>query len=821
MSDVFTLLSLPETSKAFTSLSSTVITVAETVSASPPRKTRRLDSDLDSASASRSRRVDNKDSGTIRIKVAGIPLKSSPDNRSDADVALVTRSIRVLLARGSDVLLPATFEQIYGACRSAVTISNKGEGLFTSVKLELEKSVGSLVKDLLVERRADVEWLVPFIEACAWFEKQVGLLRSVLTYLDRIYIMERKDLLSIRELAYDLFSSRVFESGDIMQKLRASIQSWIEWERTNRVGHELRDHVPDLIRHLYDHGQYTRLFEPLYIELTNKYYTAESTERVEKLKETAQEFLHHCQSRRDEEIQRAEICLPQASWAAVVDTTDKSLLTGRLEWLAKDALGELIDTKQETDLADMYMLFARVDGLRILQAAFKLHVQTTVRKIVKDVEHDEDMVPCLLEFKAFGDKLLLNAFADEEPVAGDAAPPSKASTSAIPVPSVPKKVLNKDFGYALIDAFQTGFKARRNKPAEMIAKHLDRAMRKGQKGKKDEDFQAELDAVLGLYRFTDDKDVFRTFYHRALAKRLLLERSASDDFEKAMLKRLKEQYDPEFGMGDHMFNDLALSRDSLQEYIDHRTRVGDAASAQKLSVMVLQRSFWPFAARTEDVDIPPHMQEDLAKYSAFYKSKHQGHKLDWDHALGTALLRARFKNGEKELSVSLYQAVVLLLFNDSTELSFSDTKVQTRMEDAELRRTLQSLACGKKRVLKKHPPGKDVNDGDTFQFNADFTDQRYQVHINSIQAKETLEESKRTQTSIEGDRKHALDAAIVRVMKARKELHYEALKTATIDAVKSHFVPEVSSIKKRIQGLVEQEYLRRDETDMNLYIYVA
>lgn len=75
--------------------------------------------------------------------------------------------------------------------------------------------------------------------------------------------------------------------------------------------------------------------------------------------------------------------------------------------------------------------------------------------------------------------------------------------------------------------------------------------------------------------------------------------------------------------------------------------------------------------------------------------------------------------------------------------------------------------------------------------------------------------------SIEGDRKHYLDAAIVRVMKARKELSYEQLKAATIDAVKSHFVPEVSNIKQRIQGLVEQEYLRRDEDDMNMYIYIA
>ena len=58
-------------------------------------------------------------------------------------------------------------------------------------------------------------------------------------------------------------------------------------------------------------------------------------------------------------------------------------------------------------------------------------------------------------------------------------------------------------------------------------------------------------------------------------------------------------------------------------------------------------------------------------------------------------------------------------------------------------------------------------------------------------------------------------------MKAKKELWYEQLKTETIDAVKSHFVPEVSVIKQRIAGLVEQEYLRRDEDDMNLYIYVA
>lgn len=98
----------------------------------------------------------------------------------------------------------------------------------------------------------------------------------------------------------------------------------------------------------------------------------------------------------------------------------------------------------------------------------------------------------------------------------------------------------KEFQYALHDAFSDGFKKRRNKPAEMIARYIDKLMCKGQGSASDEQFNEQLDAALALYRFTADKDVFRAFYHRALAKRLLLGRSASDDAEKAMLKKLKE-----------------------------------------------------------------------------------------------------------------------------------------------------------------------------------------------------------------------------------------------------------------------------------------
>ena len=116
----------------------------------------------------------------------------------------------------------------------------------------------------------------------------------------------------------------------------------------------------------------------------------------------------------------------------------------------------------------------------------------------------------------------------------------KSSASASLSFAVSSPTVAKDFEYALQDAFASGFKKRRNKPAELIARHIDKLLRKGQGSASEDAFNGQLDASLALYRFTADKDVFRAFYHRALAKRLLLGRSASDDAEKAMLKKLKE-----------------------------------------------------------------------------------------------------------------------------------------------------------------------------------------------------------------------------------------------------------------------------------------
>ena len=73
------------------------------------------------------------------------------------------------------------------------------------------------------------------------------------------------------------------------------------------------------------------------------------------------------------------------------------------------------------------------------------------------------------------------------------------------------------------------------------------------------------------------------------------------------------------------------------------------------------------------------MLSPLERFSAFYTLKHKQRKLDWFHSLGTVTLTGRFPAGGKELSVSLYQAVILLLFNETDKLGFGDIKQQTNM----------------------------------------------------------------------------------------------------------------------------------------------
>lgn len=64
-------------------------------------------------------------------------------------------------------------------------------------------------------------------------------------------------------------------------------------------------------------------------------------------------------------------------------------------------------------------------------------------------------------------------------------------------------------------------------------------MRHGQGSRTEREFGQLLDEIVALVSYTKDKDIFKAFYSSALAKRLLLNKSASDDLERSMIIKLQ------------------------------------------------------------------------------------------------------------------------------------------------------------------------------------------------------------------------------------------------------------------------------------------
>ncbi|EYC13420.1 hypothetical protein Y032_0044g981 [Ancylostoma ceylanicum] len=115
-----------------------------------------------------------------------------------------------------------------------------------------------------------------------------------------------------------------------------------------------------------------------------------------------------------------------------------------------------------------------------------------------------------------------------------------------------------------------------------------------------------------------------------------------------------------------------------------------------------------------------------------------------------------------------------------------------------------------------------MNATDEFSVNDNFQSKLTRIKVQLVTFKgETEPEKKETRTKVEDDRKHEIEAAIVRVMKSRKVLDHNNLITEVTQQLKHRFLPNPILIKKRIESLIERDYLARDAHDLKLYNYVA
>jgi cullin-4 len=361
--------------------------------------------------------------------------------------------------------------------------------------------------------------------------------------------------------------------------------------------------------------------------------------------------------------------------------------------------------------------------------------------------------------------------------------------------------------------------------AEWLAKFVDLEFK---------NFKSEtsLEPLLYLFTYLQAKDVFEAFYKKDLAKRLLWNRIQSVDIERQFVSLLKT----ECGAGytskmEGMFQDMEWSRESLARY---KSSPEFVSTSVEMEVQILTTGYWPVYPQYENLVLPPELTEPQEHFWNHYKTKYQGRKIVWQYALGNCTVKFTGGNKTYEFVVSLVQTLVLMCFNEKQQWTIPELMRRTGMEDREeMERTLMSMALGKEqyRILvkkravaagsasPKQKPGASISDDDVFGVNEKFTSNMRRIRIPNVLKKETKEEREKVVEGVSRDRLYLIDAVLVRIMKARKTITHQELIPQVLEQVKVPAQP--SDVKKRIESLIEREYMERDEKDRNRYNYLA
>ncbi|KAI8974297.1 Cullin 3 [Pilobolus umbonatus] len=726
----------------------------------------------------------------------------------DEGFKLLSNAIQVIFQKQA---IKLSYEELYRTAYK-LTANHYGKQLYQDVEKVISQYLEKVAETHIVPAFANASADTNTADTGAAFLKTVkkiwddyttalDLILKVLHYLnDRL---PKYNLPGFYDMGTNAFRDKVIRSDKypIQKHLISAMLDQVQLERQGDVidRSALKAAVTILVQ-LYDpqanNTVYAVDFEAEYLEVSTGFYQIESQKLVSSY--DSPEFMRKVERRLEEEYERTVHCLLNTTEPKIRSIVETQLIANNLHTIMEmkhSGLETMLAEDKYGDLSRMYSLFSRVSAglneMRKYISQFILRKGEEINKIIAEDAKGSNVairwVMDVLEIQDKCDKILELAFHKD-----------------------------KSFQIVFNETFEK-FINENSRAAEFISLFIDENLKKNLKGKSEDEVDDILDKAITLFRFLQDKDVFERYYKQHLAKRLLLNRSVSDDAERGMLSKLKRECGYQFtNKLEGMFNDMKLSSEMNGYFKDHLDKSIDHKLPIDVSVTVLTSTFWPMNLSTSPrCNMPPILVTASTSFEQFYFSRHNGRRLTWQPQMGNADLRGHFKKSKHLLNVSTYAMIVLLLFNQQDQLSLEEIQNTTQIAEADLKRTLISLASAKYKILKKEKG--------MYRFNEDFTCPMARIKIQPVATNKVENESerKKTQTKVDEERHHQIEASIVRIMKDRKVMEHNLLIAEVTKQLSSRFMPSPVMIKKRIEALIDREYLERSENDRRSYRYLA
>ncbi|OJJ49911.1 hypothetical protein ASPZODRAFT_156939 [Penicilliopsis zonata CBS 506.65] len=755
-----------------------------------------------------------------------------PKDDLDATWTFLEKGINSVMLKLEDGIDMQTYMVLYTTvhnfCTSQKAVGNgqqhlhthrgahlQGEELYKLLGLYLSRHLHDVSRES--QKHTEEGLLAFYIREWIRYTTAAKYVNHLFRYLNRHWV--KREIDEGKKNVYDVYTLHLVKwkedfFANVHEKVMEAVLNLIEKQRNGETieQSQIKSIVDSFVSLGLDENDITKstlevyrfYFEKPFIQATRVYYENESRQFV--AENSVVEYMKKAEARLEEEKARVGLYLHPDITKYLTDTCLDVLVTAHSA-LLRDEFQVLLDNERQEDLARMYRLLSRIkDGLDPLRAKFETHVRkaglAAVEKVATEGETFEPKmyVDALLQVHTRYQSLVNDAFNGE-------------SEFVRSLDNACREFVNRN----------TICKSSSTKSPELLARYTDSLLKKGAKAAEESELEEMLVQIMTVFKYIEDKDVFQKFYSKMLAKRLVHVNSVSDDAETSMISKLKEACGFEYtNKLQRMFQDIQISKDLNANYRDWQEKVLDDEDRKKLldsHFQVLGTGFWPLNPPTTDFLAPPEIVRTAERFQTFYFDKHNGRKLTWLWQLCKGEVKTNYIKSTKvpyTFQVSTFQMGILLLFNETDSLEYSDIQKATSLAPEILEPNLSIFL--KAKVLTATPEGSKPGPGVVFNLNYNFKNKKIKVNLNIQIKSEQKVESDDTHKTIEEDRKLLLQSAIVRIMKSRKKMKHVQLVQEVIQQVKSRFPPKVPDIKKNIEALMEKDYIERLDGDEIAYI---
>jgi len=625
--------------------------------------------------------------------------------------------------------------------------------------------------------------------------------QEVFCWLDRTLVTSRKykdnwdpKFAGFFDLSKKLLQQHLRKNMDIIHSMLMGLVGLLEVGR----GSESQSSdditlIKDLIWMLIKLGMYD-CFEKVHIFALRGFYEREASTVINTM--DANGYLQHVSDRIDEEINRTKDLTEKRSLRLVKSTMEEVMIKQHIQTILQRGFITEIEKRNLESLKLMYQMLGRVACLNELKSVFGQYMCDVGSRIVgsdnKNEEVNKEMIPQCIVFWTELHNIVNYCFDS-----------------------------NSDFKEELSKTWKTFMNRRRSRiTIILLTKFLDEHLSGSAVSNQvpDEEVEKVLGQAMSLLCMIEDEGLFQVRYRKDLARRLLEGTAKRIQCEIFMIGRIKAECGQTVAMLlEGMLKDVDISKQLAGDYNEELLKLAGSRTppANLLTPFVLTTIMWPIVPDRNSIALPSNIVHLQKSFEKFYSRRFKGRRLKWHVSRTTAIVEGRFGKGFKELQVTAYQALILLLFCKRPLWLIWEIKNAICLPMEELKQSLAPLYSDK--ILLKSPQSVEIRDDDWFKVNEDFTSEHFRVKVSKVD--DTEKEDQEVSKVIGKDQESQMDATIVRLMKVHKQLRHSQLIQETTKLLK--FSPSIVRLNERIERLIHRDYIKKDETDPQIYYYQA